>query len=61
MARPISVDGIIVLSAIHLNHQADRAGYEIADEPWVKVQHKRGRIGWVYGAGVNYYKKKRGE
>ena len=36
-------------------------GYEIADEPWVKVQHKRGRIGWVYGAGVNYYKKKRGE
>ena len=35
-------------------------GYEVADEPWVKVQHKRGRVGWVYGAGVNYYKKKRG-
>lgn len=35
-------------------------GYEVADEPWVKVQHKRGKIGWVYGAGVNYYKKKRG-
>ena len=34
-------------------------GYEIADEPWVKVRHKRGRVGWVYGAGVNYYKKKR--
>lgn len=34
-------------------------GYEIADEPWFKVQHKRGKIGWVYGAGVNFYKKKR--
>jgi len=34
-------------------------GKEIADEPWVKVKNKRGKIGWVYGAGVNYYKKKR--
>lgn len=28
-----------------------------ADEPWVKVQG-RGHVGWVYGAGVEYYKKK---
>ena len=34
-------------------------GKEMADEPWVKVKNKRGKIGWVYGAGVNYYKKKR--
>ncbi len=34
-------------------------GYEVADEPWVKVKHKKGKVGWVYGAGVNYYKKKR--
>ncbi len=34
-------------------------GYEIADEPWFKVQHRRGKVGWVYGAGVNFYKKKR--
>ncbi|MFK7771942.1 MAG: SH3 domain-containing protein [Saprospiraceae bacterium] len=33
-------------------------GYEMADEPWFKIQH-RGRSGWVYGAGVNFYKKKR--
>lgn len=33
-------------------------GYEMADEPWFKIQH-RGRQGWVYGAGVNFYKKKR--
>ncbi len=34
-------------------------GYEVADEPWVKVKTKKGKEGWVYGAGVNYYKKKR--
>lgn len=34
-------------------------GYETADEPWVKVRSKKGHEGWVYGAGVNYYKKKR--
>ena len=34
-------------------------GYEVANEPWVKVRHKGGRIGWVYGAGVNYYKRKK--
>lgn len=33
-------------------------GYEMADEPWFKIQH-RGKVGWVYGAGVNFYKKKR--
>ncbi len=33
-------------------------GYEMADEPWFKIQH-RGKAGWVYGAGVNFYKKKR--
>ncbi len=34
-------------------------GTEIADEPWVKIKHIRGQVGWVYGAGVNYYRKKR--
>ncbi len=34
-------------------------GKVMADEPWVKVKSKRGRIGWVYGAGVDYKKKKR--
>lgn len=29
-----------------------------ADEPWVKVKNKKGRIGWVYGAGVHYHRKK---
>ncbi|MFQ5448070.1 MAG: SH3 domain-containing protein [Saprospiraceae bacterium] len=34
-------------------------GYEIADEPWVKVKTMKGQTGWVYGAGVHYAKKKR--
>lgn len=34
-------------------------GYEIADEPWVKIKTEKGTVGWVYGAGVNYYKQKR--
>lgn len=32
---------------------------DIANEPWVKIQTQRGKQGWVYGAGVNYYRKKR--
>ena len=34
-------------------------GKEVADEPWVKVRSKKGHVGWVYGAGVDYYKYKR--
>lgn len=30
----------------------------VVDEPWVKVKNKKGRIGWVYGAGVHYHRKK---
>lgn len=33
-------------------------GKVIAFEPWVKVKHRKGRVGWVYGAGVSYYKTK---
>lgn len=34
-------------------------GYQTVNEPWVKIRTKKGHEGWVYGAGVNYYKKKR--
>lgn len=34
-------------------------GDEVAYEPWIKVRHRKGRSGWVYGAGVHYYKIKR--
>jgi hypothetical protein len=28
------------------------------DEPWVKIRTGKGREGWVYGAGVDFYKRK---
>lgn len=34
-------------------------GREKAKEPYVKIKTKRGTVGWVYGAGVNYIKRKR--
>ncbi|MBK8720864.1 MAG: SH3 domain-containing protein [Saprospiraceae bacterium] len=34
-------------------------GTSDANEPWVKIKTKRGTIGWVYGAGVSYYKTKK--
>lgn len=34
-------------------------GKVMADEPWVKIKSKKGNVGWVYGAGVDYKKRKR--
>ena len=34
-------------------------GKTMADEPWVRIKSKKGNVGWVYGAGVDYKKKKR--
>ncbi|MEY3052603.1 MAG: hypothetical protein RLY31_2388 [Bacteroidota bacterium] len=35
-------------------------GKEMANEPYVKIQTEKGKVGWVYGAGVHYARKKRG-
>jgi len=32
-------------------------GTKIADEPWIKVRGQGGHEGWVYGAGVHYYRR----
>lgn len=29
---------------------------EMRTEPWVKVKTKKGKIGWVFGAGLHFYK-----
>lgn len=31
---------------------------DVRTEPWVKIRTKKGDIGWVFGAGVNFYRKK---
>ena len=33
-------------------------GRMVVDEPYLKVRTKKGLEGWVYGAGINYMKKK---
>lgn len=50
---------VIFLNELTDSTEQINIGYEVADEPWVKVQHRRGQVGWVYGAGVSYYKRKR--
>lgn len=30
----------------------------MANEPWIKVKTQKGTEGWVYGAGLSYYKTK---
>jgi hypothetical protein len=32
---------------------------EVRTEPWIKVRSKQDEIGWVFGAGVSFYRKKR--
>jgi Bacterial SH3 domain len=34
-------------------------GKELVTDYWVKVKTKSGKVGWVFGAGVHYYKQKR--
>lgn len=34
-------------------------GYEKVTDYWVKIRTKSGKEGWVFGAGVHYYKMKR--
>jgi hypothetical protein len=33
-------------------------GRGMATEPWIKVRTPKGHEGWVFGAGVHYYKEK---
>ncbi len=32
---------------------------EVRTEPWVKIRTQKGEVGWVFGAGVGFYRKKR--
>ncbi len=47
-----------------LNQKSDKAeeislGLEKVTDHWVKIRTKAGKEGWVFGAGVHYYKMKR--
>jgi hypothetical protein len=48
---------VTFLNEVTDSTQQINLGSVTADEPWVKVRG-RGHEGWVYGAGVEYYKRK---
>lgn len=52
-------DQVAFLDKVTEDTQKLSLGTEEANEPWVKIRTKRGTIGWVYGAGVSFYKTKR--
>jgi Bacterial SH3 domain len=52
-------DRVTFLGDVTKSTQKLSLGTEEADEPWVKIKTKRGTVGWVYGAGVSYYKTKK--
>ena len=52
-------DEVTFLNEVTNFEQEISLGFELAKEPWVKVKTERGYVGWVYGAGVHYYKKSR--
>lgn len=43
--------GVVTDSTSRIN-----IGRITADEPWVKVMHEDGTEGWLYGAGVQFYR-----
>lgn len=52
-------DEVTFLNEVTNFEQEINLGFEVAKEPWVKIKTERGYVGWVYGAGVHYYKKSR--
>jgi len=49
---------VIFLNEVTDSTERINLGKVIADEPWVKIKHPKGQVGWVYGAGVHYYPRK---
>lgn len=43
--------GVMTDSTMRIN-----IGRLVADEPWVEVIHEDGTQGWLYGAGVHFYR-----
>ena len=58
------VDRLQLFEEVNFLHEVTDSSYTLklgqitTTEPWVKVRSRKGRDGWVYGAGVDYYKHK---
>ena len=49
-------DEVVFLNEVTDSTDEINLGKIVTNEPWVKVRNKKGQEGWVYGAGVHYYK-----
>lgn len=58
------IDRLPLYDEVNFLHQVTDSLYTIklgsitTTEPWVKIRNRKGRDGWVYGAGVDFYKRK---
>lgn len=59
LARLQLYDELTFLNEVTDFKQEINIGGAVFNEPWIKVKNKRGQVGWVYGAGVHYYKIRR--
>lgn len=51
-------DELLFLGEVTDTTQQIDLGEIVTDEPWVKVRTSKGKEGWVYGACVDFYKRK---
>ncbi len=58
LARLQLYEEVKFLNEVTLTRDSIKLGTVTAVEPWVKIRNEKGRDGWVYGAGVEYYKYK---
>ena len=58
LAKLTLFEEVIFMNEVTDFQQTISLGLIEATEPWIKVKTQKGKVGWVYGAGVNYYKTK---
>lgn len=51
-------DEVEFLNEVTDTLQEINLGKKLVEAPWIKVKNDKGKEGWVYGAGVHYYKMK---